>query len=95
VYKDLKSFSHLADVLPDKDLLTTPGHPQEKKYGSCAVVGNSGSLLETQYGDMIDNHDVVIRFNAAKTEGYVFCRSRTGGGSRSVNETQRRATPHV
>lgn len=59
------------DVLPDKDLLTTPGHPEIKKYDSCAVVGNSGSLLETQYGDMIDNHDVVIRFNAAKTEGCV------------------------
>jgi len=72
------------DVLPDKDLLTTPGHPEMKKYNSCAVVGNSGSLLETQYGDMIDNHDVVIRFNAAKTEGCVVCVSGEfwrGGGS--------------
>lgn len=69
-YKDLRAIPHLADVLPERDLLTTPGKPLHKKYKTCAVVGNSGSLLETQYGDAVDSHEVVIRFNAAKTEGY-------------------------
>ena len=29
-----------------------------------------GSLLETQFGEAIDKHDAVIRFNAAVTEGF-------------------------
>eukprot|EP00951_Prasinocladus_malaysianus_P049398 scaffold669428_cov76-Prasinocladus_malaysianus.AAC.1 len=35
-------------------------------YASCAVVGNSGSLLEDQHGLDIDEHEGVIRFNAAR-----------------------------
>jgi hypothetical protein len=37
---------------------------------SVAVVGSSGHLLERNYASLIDSHDVVIRFNHAKTEGY-------------------------
>lgn len=37
---------------------------------SCAVVGNSPIILDKEYGDDIDSHDVVIRFNIAETEGY-------------------------
>ena len=37
---------------------------------SCAVVGNSPIILEKEYGDDIDSHDVIIRFNIAETEGY-------------------------
>ena len=43
---------------------------KKKRYKSCAVVGNSGSLLETQYGFDIDKNEAVIRFNAAVTQGY-------------------------
>ena len=35
-----------------------------------AVVGSSGILLNTEYGELIDSHDVVVRFNAARVEGY-------------------------
>jgi hypothetical protein len=35
-----------------------------------AVVGNSGKILDQHYGDIIDSHDAVIRFNWAPTEGY-------------------------
>jgi hypothetical protein len=31
------------------------------KWRSCAVVGNSGTLLDSQFGASIDKHDVVIR----------------------------------
>ncbi|KAL9333109.1 hypothetical protein Peur_073248 [Populus x canadensis] len=42
----------------------------ERRYGSCAVVGNSGILMQKEYGELIDGHDVVIRLNNARTERY-------------------------
>ena len=35
-----------------------------------AVVGNSGILLEKELGSEIDKHDLVIRCNLARVEGY-------------------------
>ena len=32
-------------------------------FNSCAIVGNSGSLLYTKFGAVIDKHDVVFRLN--------------------------------
>jgi len=40
------------------------------KYERCAVVGNSGILGLYKLGEHIDQHDMVIRFNLAPTEGY-------------------------
>ncbi|CAL8389305.1 unnamed protein product [Arctogadus glacialis] len=37
---------------------------------TCAVVGNSVNLLGSQYGPLIDFHDVIMRFNTARTVGY-------------------------
>ena len=37
---------------------------------TCAVVGNSGIVLNEKHGALIDSHDFVIRFNLAPTEGY-------------------------
>mmetsp|Transcript_3423 Transcript_3423/g.9842 ORF Transcript_3423/g.9842 Transcript_3423/m.9842 type:complete len:418 (+) Transcript_3423:197-1450(+) len=37
---------------------------------SCAIVGNSGNLLRTEYGRDIDRHGVVVRMNRAKTKGF-------------------------
>ncbi|XP_075265614.1 alpha-2,8-sialyltransferase 8B-like [Convolutriloba macropyga] len=39
-------------------------------YRTCAVIGNSGELLQGQLGVEIDSHDAVIRLNAAPTKGY-------------------------
>ncbi|KAJ8563471.1 hypothetical protein K7X08_031923 [Anisodus acutangulus] len=40
------------------------------KYKSCAVVGNSGILLKSAYGELIDSHEAVIRLNNARTGGF-------------------------
>ncbi|GKU93856.1 hypothetical protein SLEP1_g7416 [Rubroshorea leprosula] len=42
----------------------------DKKYKSCAVVGNSGILLNSNYGELIDSHEVVIRLNNAWIRSY-------------------------
>ena len=46
------------------------GAPRAGSLGSCALVGNSGSLLYRQYGKEIDAHDVVYRFNQAPSESW-------------------------
>lgn len=49
-----------------------------KKYKSCAVVGNSGILVKTDYGKVIDSHEAVIRLNNARTASFEqFVGSRT------------------
>ncbi|KAG6629672.1 hypothetical protein CIPAW_14G101500 [Carya illinoinensis] len=42
----------------------------DRRYASCAVVGNSGILLKSDYGDLIDSHEVVIRLNNARIKGF-------------------------
>ncbi|KAJ4766743.1 Sialyltransferase-like protein 2 [Rhynchospora pubera] len=39
-------------------------------YGSCAVVGNSGILLGSNHGELINSHQFVIRLNNARVVGY-------------------------
>ncbi|XP_010249221.1 PREDICTED: sialyltransferase-like protein 1 [Nelumbo nucifera] len=50
---------HLNLILPSKP----PFHPRQ--FRTCAVVGNSGDLLKTEFGEEIDEHDAVIRDNEA------------------------------
>jgi beta-1,6-galactosyltransferase len=42
----------------------------DKLYSSCAVVGNSGILLNSNNGKLIDGHEFVIRINNAPTDPY-------------------------
>ncbi|KAG5515764.1 hypothetical protein RHGRI_036720 [Rhododendron griersonianum] len=42
----------------------------ERRYSSCAVVGSSGILLQSENGDLIDSHEMVIRLNNARTSGF-------------------------
>ncbi|KAK1902835.1 Beta-galactoside alpha-26-sialyltransferase 2, partial [Dissostichus eleginoides] len=51
-----------------------PSLPLEKlhqnAFKTCAVVTSAGAILRSGLGREIDNHDAVLRFNAAPTEGY-------------------------
>ncbi|KAH8931109.1 hypothetical protein BDL97_19G004600 [Sphagnum fallax] len=41
-----------------------------RRYHTCAVVGNSGILLNRSYGAIIDEHEMVMRLNNARTMGF-------------------------
>jgi len=41
-----------------------------RKPRSCAVVSNSGMLIDRGLGSFIDSHDLIFRFNFAPTKGY-------------------------
>jgi hypothetical protein len=43
---------------------------RRQEWGSCALVGNSGSLLRRKYGSTIDKHDQVFRINQAPVVGH-------------------------
>nr|XP_039256598.1 CMP-N-acetylneuraminate-beta-galactosamide-alpha-2,3-sialyltransferase 1-like isoform X1 [Styela clava] len=43
---------------------------QNNECVSCAVVGNSGNLKNSGYGEAIDKHDIVIRFNQGPTTSF-------------------------
>jgi beta-galactoside alpha-2,6-sialyltransferase (sialyltransferase 1) len=40
-------------------------------FNTCAVVTSAGSLKHSRLGAFIDEHDIVLRFNDAPTEGHV------------------------
>ncbi|GMJ00826.1 glycosyltransferase 29A [Hibiscus trionum] len=51
-------------------LVKVPIDRSNRTYKSCAVVGNSGILLNSRHGKSIDDHEVVIRLNNARIEGF-------------------------
>lgn len=54
----------LALVLPDIPPLVP------RQFGRCAVIGNSGDLLKTKFGEEIDGYDAVVRENGAPIQNY-------------------------
>lgn len=44
--------------------------PHPDRCRSCAVVGNSGTLRGSHFGPLIDRHNIVVRVNRGRTEGF-------------------------
>ena len=53
-------------LLPDTYETIAGNH----KFNSCAVVGNSGHLKFSQFGQAIDSHDVVLRLNQSPNQDF-------------------------
>ena len=53
--------------LPPSDALSAR---LTRRFHSCALVGNSGGLLTTELGDVLDEHEVVLRLDGAPTRGF-------------------------
>ncbi|XP_032370690.1 ST3 beta-galactoside alpha-2,3-sialyltransferase 8 [Etheostoma spectabile] len=49
---------------------TVDSTPSSSRCRRCAVVGNSGNLLESKNGNLINSHHYVIRMNKAVTRGF-------------------------
>lgn len=51
----------------EKLSLVLPERPPyiPRQFGRCAVIGNSGDLLKTKFGNEIDSYDAVVRENGA------------------------------
>ncbi|XP_056598099.1 CMP-N-acetylneuraminate-beta-galactosamide-alpha-2,3-sialyltransferase 1-like [Triplophysa dalaica] len=57
----------LFPLFPDKEHYSDAG---PDRCRTCAVVGNSGNLLRSHYGPLIDSNDFVMRINKGPTEGF-------------------------
>lgn len=79
--RNLQDWSRKKRFEPDvmNDLIRLVKHPldrhgglvvSDRRYASCAVVGNSGILLQSENGELIDSHEAVIRLNNAKIKGF-------------------------
>uniref|UniRef100_A0A8C8RCA0 CMP-N-acetylneuraminate-beta-galactosamide-alpha-2,3-sialyltransferase 1 n=1 Tax=Pelusios castaneus TaxID=367368 RepID=A0A8C8RCA0_9SAUR len=62
------TIKELFEIIPgDGEQLLEGGSSRCRR---CAVVGNSGNLKQSQYGQDIDAHDFVFRMNRAPTAGF-------------------------
>ncbi|GKB14557.1 sialyltransferase-like protein 1 [Tanacetum coccineum] len=77
---------HLNPILP----ASPPFHPRQ--FRKCAVVGNSGDLLKTEFGEEIDSHDAVIRDNEAPVNEVNYSPQR-GIFGRSLGELAKKMVP--
>ncbi|KAG9355469.1 hypothetical protein JZ751_000307 [Albula glossodonta] len=57
----------LFEIIPDQERYMDSG---PSRCRTCAVVGNSGNLVGSKYGSLIDSSEFIIRMNHAPTFGF-------------------------
>eukprot|EP00873_Tetraselmis_striata_P024005 jgi/Tetstr1/444269/TSEL_032161.t1 len=57
-------------MYPSRGLPALPYNDTRWAFASCAIVSNSGTLLQAKFGSDIDEHDAVFRLNNAPTVGF-------------------------
>jgi|TARA_Y100000310_G_scaffold69765_1_gene65327 hypothetical protein len=62
-YEKYKTNDNFRIFLKDK-------YYEPKFDGKVAIVGNGGSVLNNEFGSLIDSHDHIVRFNYAQVNGY-------------------------
>lgn len=65
VYEGFKLVEGWVHYFPDTDIF-----PQNYWATNCSVVASSPIILEKEYGEEIDSHEIVVRLNDAPTIGY-------------------------
>eukprot|EP00854_Cymbomonas_tetramitiformis_P002020 gene2020-2710_t len=69
-HRDLFSGRTSVYNIPPELMSVIPEDDFKPQYPTCAVVGNSGILLDAGYGEAIDGAHAVFRFNNAPTTNY-------------------------
>ncbi|XP_026999609.1 ST3 beta-galactoside alpha-2,3-sialyltransferase 8 [Tachysurus fulvidraco] len=73
-WQGLQSSANISFNETIKKMFTVISPPVKKSHSrqcqKCAVVGNSGNLLQSKYGALIDSHSTVFRMNKAVTLGF-------------------------
>eukprot|EP00899_Mesostigma_viride_P003279 jgi/Mesvir1/12952/Mv05965-RA.2 len=67
---DLPEKSKTLGIASPEFLQLLPKEDVFKVYNTCAIVGSSGILLYFKNGGAIDEHELVVRFNNAPTQGF-------------------------
>ena len=66
-----------------------------KGFRTCAVVGSSGKLLHGLHGNVIDDHEMVMRMNTAPTVGYqIYTGGRTTHRMEATTGFEKMLTEH-
>ena len=65
-----KEFGHGIDEFIEMAKIKNDASDVDLSDVSIAVIGNSGLVLDSEKGDEIDKHDIVIRCNLGKVVGY-------------------------
>lgn len=58
------------ETRPGDGVEPSSAHFEHRRRPTCAVVGSGGVLRGLGYGNEIDRHDIVVRFNMAMMKGY-------------------------
>jgi len=67
---DVSKNTEVKLMYPSSIIGKLPSNDTDFQFATCAIVSNSGTLLEGMFGAEIDSHDAIFRMNNAPTFGF-------------------------